>query len=168
MCGLTVAIMEKRNFPFQFPNFRNRKNDSVPIIPLTSPSDSKPQPLDPIVTHPSPSKPMMISSISPRHSPLNASPTSSSSPRLRLPANPFLNIRSSGTSPSLAVGGPPLSTSSSPFRMRNNEENSPRVFGNPNGLFSGSSKESFLNQTPLVNVCVKEEPLQVFCYFFGP
>ena len=168
MCGLTVAIMEKRNFPFQFPNFRNRKNDSVPIIPLTSPSDSKSQ-VDPIVTHPSPSKPMMISSTSPRHAPLNASLTSSSSPRLRLPANPFLNIRSSGTSPlSLPVGGTPLSTSSSPFRMRNNEENSPRVFVNPNGLFSGSSKVSFLNQTPLANVCVKEEPLQVFCYFFGP
>jgi len=85
---------------------------------------------------------------------------------LRLPANPFLNIRSPGTSPSsLPVGGPPLSTSSSPFRMRNNEENSPRVFGNPNGLFSGSSKVSFLNQTPLENVRVKEEPLQVFVIF---
>jgi hypothetical protein len=120
--------------------------------------------MDPIFTHASPSKPMMIASTSPKHSPLHDSPTLSS-PRLRMPSSPFLKSHQSGSSPSsLTVGGPPFSTSPSFFRLQNNQGNPSRLFGNPKGLFPGSSKVSMLNQTSYVRI--KEEPLQVGFYFF--
>ena len=153
--------MERRNFSFPVPSFlRNsrktsRNEDSALILPPNSPEIHS---VEVPAVRPSPSKPLAIANnSSPKHSSIAS--LSFASPKL--PSSPFYN-RKSSSSPSLTVGGPPL-TLSNPFRQMSNvrtNEVTPRLFGTSKGLFSGTPSESRATfQTPSFQI--KQENPQV-------